>query len=91
MQAEKLQEQRQKIDSIDQQLVTLLEKRMQVVSEIARIKNDSHVVYDEKREKFVLEQVGKQVENDSYRQTIQATFEDIMKHSRNFQNQQLKS
>ncbi|MHC5374091.1 chorismate mutase [Enterococcus sp. LJL120] len=90
MKAEELREQRQKIDAIDQEIVALLEKRMAVVSQIAAIKGDSQVVYDSAREAVVLEQVAELVQQKDYQMAIQETFKDVMKHSRNYQNQQLK-
>ena len=60
--AQLLSEQRQMIDAIDQQLVTLFEQRMAVVRQVADIKYDAGLpVFDAKREQAVLACVTQQV------------------------------
>ncbi len=86
-----LEEQRQKIDQLDRQITSLLEERMDVVAEIARIKKETQTsVLDNSREDRVLNQARAAVENPAYADTIVDTFKDIMKHSRAYQNRQLE-
>ncbi len=86
-----LEKERQKIDRLDKQITQLLEDRMNVVAEIARIKKESKTsVLDSSREDKVLEQVRTYVEKEEYADTIVDTFKDVMKHSRTYQNRQLE-
>lgn len=81
---------RQKIDQIDQELTRLLEQRMMAVSEIAAFKKEQQQpVLDSSRETAVLNKVAKYVTKADYLPTITATFADIMKHSRAYQQQKL--
>ena len=79
---------RKDIDQIDQELVALLEKRMVCVSQIVEYKElQSLPVLDQGREREVLEKVGSLVTDDQYRTTIQSQFQDMMKRSRDFQEE----
>ncbi|GCF94119.1 chorismate mutase [Enterococcus florum] len=81
---------RQTIDRIDRQLVELMEQRMTAVKAVAAYKKTNQQdVLDQSRETKVLEQVAAQVKEDDYRETIVATFEDMMKRSREFQAKEL--
>ena len=79
---------RQEIDQIDQELVALLEKRMVCVGQIVEYKEQKRLpVLDQGREREVLEKVGSLVMDEQYRMTIQAQFQDMMKHSRTYQEE----
>lgn len=81
---------RKKIDAIDAQITQLLEQRMNAVNQIAVIKGKTDKqVLDKSREDKVLEQVAANVKNADYKQTITRTFEEILKHSRAYQQEQL--
>ncbi|EME8259757.1 chorismate mutase [Enterococcus faecium] len=84
---ESLETLRQKIDTIDRELVALLEKRMDTVTKIGQVKKEGNqAVYDEKREQQVLDKVAKLLKNKGYKETITNTYVDLMKHSREHQN-----
>ncbi|HGF7982637.1 TPA: chorismate mutase [Enterococcus faecium] len=84
---ESLETLRQKIDTIDRELVALLEKRMDTVTKIGQVKKEGNkAVYDEKREQQVLDKVAKLLKNKVYKETITDTYVDLMKHSREYQN-----
>ena len=84
---ESLETSRQKIDTIDRELVALLEKRMDTVTKIGQVKKEGNqAVYDEKREQQVLDKVAKLLKNKGYKETITNTYVDLMKHSREYQN-----
>lgn len=84
---ESLETLRQKIDTIDRELVALLEKRMVTVTKIGQVKKEGNkAVYDEKREQQVLDKVAKLLKNKGYKETITDTYVDLMKHSREYQN-----
>ena len=84
---ESLETLRQKIDTIDRELVALLEKRMDTVTKIGQVKKEGNqAVYDEKREQQVLDKVAKLLKNKGYKETITNIYVDLMKHSREYQN-----
>lgn len=84
---ESLETLRQKIDTIDRELVALLEKRMDTVTKIGQVKKEGNqAVYDEKREQQVLDKVAKLLKNKGYMETITDTYVDLMKYSREYQN-----
>ena len=84
---ESLETLRQKIDTIDRELVALLEKRMDTVTKIGQVKKEGNqAVYDEKREQQVLDKVAKLLKNKGYKETITDTYVDLMKHSLEYQN-----
>ena len=84
----KLEELRQEINQIDDDLVVLLEKRMVCVGQIVKYKEqEGLLVLDQGREREVLEKVGSLVMDEQYRSTIQAQFQDMMKHSRTYQEE----
>lgn len=82
---------RAKIDEIDQKIARLLEERMDAVKQIVTIKQTQQTaVFDEAREEKVLENIRKALSNLDYQATIEQTFEDIMKRSREYQQQHME-
>ena len=82
---------RQEIDQIDDQIVKLLEERMQLVEEVVAYKKASgKPILDSKREEVIFEKVRNRVEDKRYQETIVATFSDILKRSRDYQDQNIK-
>ncbi|WP_164683356.1 chorismate mutase [Streptococcus hyointestinalis] len=81
---------RKAIDVLDNDLVALLEKRMQLVSEVVAYKKATgKAVFDKEREEAILEKVAARVTNKDFEETVVATFSDIMKQSRLYQEKQL--
>lgn len=81
---------RQEIDTIDSQLVQLLEQRMNLVGQVVAYKKEHHKpVLDSKREEVIFQKVAAAVDDKRYEKTIVATFEDILKHSRSYQDNHL--
>ena len=81
---------RKEIDQVDQQLVALLEKRMQLVNDVASSKKATgKPILDTSREEIVLNKVASRVQNKAFEETLVNTFADIMKNSRNYQAKQL--
>ena len=79
---------RQEIDQIDDQIVKLLEERMHLVEGVVAYKKASgKPILDSKREEVILGRVSDRVENPVYKDTILATFKDILKNSRAYQEQ----
>lgn len=81
---------RKAIDVLDNNLVALLEKRMQLVSEVVAYKKvTGKAVFDKEREEAILEKVAARVTNKDFEEAVVATFSDIMKQSRLYQEKQL--
>ena len=82
---------RQEIDQIDNQIVKLLEERMHLVEGVVAYKKSSgKPILDTKREEVIFEKVKNRVEDKRYQETIVATFSDILKRSRDYQDQNIK-
>ena len=82
---------RQEIDQIDDQIVKLLEERMHLVEGVVAYKKASgKQILDTKREEVIFEKVRSRVEDKRYQETIVATFADILKRSRDYQDQNIK-
>ena len=82
---------RQEIDQIDDQIVKLLEERMHLVEGVVTYKKASgKSILDTKREAIIFEKVRNRVEDKRYQETIVATFSDILKRSRDYQDQSIK-
>ena len=82
---------RQEIDQIDDQIVKLLEERMHLVEGVVAYKKASgKPILDSKREEVIFEKVKNRVEDKRYQDTIVATFSDILKRSRDYQDQNIK-
>ncbi|MGT2948199.1 chorismate mutase [Streptococcus devriesei] len=81
-----LQDIREQIDAVDRELVSCLEKRMALVSQVAAYKKATgKAVLDPEREQLLLQRIAELVTDDAYRPAVLATFTDILKHSRNYQ------
>ncbi|OFI49066.1 chorismate mutase [Floricoccus tropicus] len=86
-----LDETRKQIDGVDKQIIELLEERMKLVQEVIAYKKENNLpVLDNSRENIVLEKTRERVENPIFADSIVATFQDIMKNSRNFQEIELE-
>ena len=82
---------RQEIDQIDDQIVKLLEERMYLVEQVVTYKKASgKPILDTKREEVIFKKVRSRVSNKNYQETIVATFSDILKRSRDYQEQNIK-
>ena len=82
---------RQEIDQIDAQIVKLLEERMHLVEGVVAYKKASgKAILDTKREEAIFEKVRNHVSNKKYEETIVATFSDILKRSRDYQDKNIK-
>ena len=82
---------RQEIDQIDDHIVKLLEERMNLVEGVVAYKKASgKPILDSKREEVIFEKVRSRVTNKNYQETIVATFSDILKRSRDYQEQNIK-
>lgn len=88
-QAEKLDALRERIDSIDNDIIKLLDQRMKVSSDIAECKRESGIpVTDIEREQKILLSVAERSESDTadYNRSV---FQTIMAASRSYQSAKL--
>lgn len=80
-----LDEARMKIDSLDEELVRLIEERMDIVAEIGRYKQECHLsIFDYEREKLLLEKINR-LSRDDLRDYNRLLFTTIMELSKDYQ------
>lgn len=77
---------REKIDTIDKEMIALFEKRMDIVADIAayKIKNNLPVL-NQNREDIVVSKVKSTVKNKDYAESATDLIKDIMEISKKFQ------
>ena len=77
---------REKIDAIDNEMIALFEKRMNVVNDIAeyKIKNNLPIL-NQNREDIVISKVKSIVKNNEYTDSAIDFIKDIMEISKKFQ------
>ena len=77
---------RERIDTIDKELITLFEERMNVVNDIAeyKIKNNLPIL-NQSREDIVISKVKSIVKNNEYTDSAIDFIKDIMEISKKFQ------
>ena len=81
-----LEEIREKIDKLDSQLVKLLEERLHIVQEVAQFKKlTGKKIFDEKREKEVIQKNLERVKNKELNHYIELILKDIMDSSKEYQ------
>ncbi|MFY9900957.1 MAG: chorismate mutase [Trichococcus sp.] len=80
---------RAEIDAIDQELVKLFERRMDAVTEIARIKKEHQLpILDQSRENKVLDKVRGLTENKAYEGSVEDLFRSLMTITKAFETKQ---
>ena len=77
---------REKIDTIDKEMIVLFEKRMDIVADIAayKIKNNLPVL-NQNREDIVVSKVKSTVKNKNYADSAADLIKNIMEISKKFQ------
>lgn len=85
-----LQEIRKQLDGIDQEMVALFEKRMELCREVAEFKiGTGKPVYDGEREQQKIDSVTGMVEGEFLKQAVRELFTQMMTISRNYQYKQM--
>ncbi|WP_319467251.1 chorismate mutase [uncultured Trichococcus sp.] len=83
------EKERAEIDAIDQELVRLFERRMDAVTEIARIKKEHQLpILDQSREDRVLDKVRGLTENKDYEDSMEDLFRSLMTITKAFETKQ---
>lgn len=81
-----LEECRLIIDEIDREMVKLFEKRMDIVNDVSQYKRKNNLpVYDEEREKKVIEKNSKYVQNIDYVNYYKKFIQSMMDISKEYQ------
>ena len=85
-----LEKQRAEIDAIDREIVTLFERRMQVVVDVARIKKENGIaILDANREKEVITKVQSYLKDDTLKEELAEAYETLMKVSKDYQKKRM--
>ena len=83
---EKLEICRDLIDSIDNQIIELYVKRMEIVKEITKLKRESNLpILDQNREKIMLEKNLEKIKNDEFKKYYKDVLEGFLKASKEMQ------
>ena len=83
---------RQKIDRIDKEIAKLFEERMKCVEEVIHYKIENNLeIFDEIREKIVVEKNKKLISDKKYEKYYVEFIKDVMKISKNYQRDILKN
>lgn len=81
-----LVEVRESINLIDQQMVHLLEQRLDLVNQVNQYKVANQLpIFDAGREQAVYENIRSAIQNKDYSEVIEECFNDLMKVSRTYQ------
>lgn len=87
---EKLNNLRTKIDAIDNQIILLLNQRMQVVKEIGELKQSTKTaIYRPEREKAIINRLCKNPANSLNAKAVEAIFGEIFAVSRNLEKPEI--
>lgn len=83
---EKLEICRDLIDSIDNQIIELYVKRMEIVKEITKLKIENDLpVLDQNREKIMLEKHLEKIKDDEFKKYYKDVLEGFLKASKEMQ------
>ncbi|MEQ9305675.1 MAG: chorismate mutase, partial [Marinoscillum sp.] len=81
-----LDELRKQIDQIDDELIKLLNKRMDIVKQVGELKRtDNTAIYRPEREKAIVDRLEESSNGILNRQAIEAIFFEIFAVSRNYE------
>ena len=87
-----LDKQRAEIDTIDREIVSLFEKRMQVVMDVARIKKENGMaIFDASREKEVIAKVQSYLKDATLKEELAEAYKTLMKVSKDYQQKQIEA
>lgn len=85
-----LDNQRAEIDTIDREIVSLFERRMQVVMDVVRIKKENGMaIFDASREKEVIAKVQSYLTDEGLKEELREVYETLMKVSKDYQKIQM--
>ena len=77
---------RKDIDIIDQKMIELFEERMHLVSEVLEYKKaNNKAIFDEKREKEIIEKNIKKLHDESLKEYYEIFFNGVLNSSKKYQ------
>ena len=83
---ERILELRQKIDNIDEEIIHLLKKRMEVSKNVGLLKAELHIpVEDKKREKEIIHRLGELANGNLKEEQLLRIFSAVFKSSKQIQ------
>lgn len=83
-----LSEARQTIDTLDRQLTSLLEQRMEAVAEVAAYKKEHHMeIYDPRREQQVLDKIANLAVKKELAPYLKRIYQCIMDESKEYERE----
>ncbi|WP_251861901.1 prephenate dehydratase [Clostridium sp. Marseille-Q2269] len=87
MNKNELNQLRNQIDEIDEQLIKLFEKRMNIVVDVAKYKKENNMpIFNSEREKEVLKKNVDRLKNENFKLYAEEFFKDTMSISRKYQS-----
>jgi shikimate kinase len=86
----RLEELRAKVDACDRQVAQTLEKRMEIILEIMKVKKELAVpIFSREREREVIQKIGNYVENPEFREEIKGIHTHVLRSCRRIQSRKL--
>jgi len=86
----RLEELRSKVDACDQLLAETLEKRMEIILEIMKVKKELAVpIFSKDREREVIQKMGNYVDNPEFREEIKGIHTHVLRSCRRIQSRKL--
>lgn len=83
---EDLKKLRDDIDSIDEELITLFQKRMETVLKVAEYKKKNNIpILNANREDEVINKNSKLIYNEDFKKPVEEFLKDVMKISKDLQ------
>jgi monofunctional chorismate mutase len=83
-----IEELRKEVDSLDIQIIQLMEKRLSISSQIGKIKQDLNLpTYTPEREEVIKNRISELVEDEKKKNRILKIYESILNESRAVQNE----
>ena len=81
---------REEINNIDKKIVKLLERRFNCAMKVGQYKKQNNLsIYDENREKIVIEECVKLLNNPQYNGYLENLYTDIMRISKEIQENEV--
>ena len=80
-----LEKLREEITAIDEKLLTLLDRRMEIASKVAWEKESGASVYVPEREKLLFEKLGEKLKESPYRNEVEDIYKEIISTSKRIQ------
>ena len=85
-----LNEIRDSISEVDEEIVQLLEKRFNLTLKVGKYKKNNNIpIFDDEREKIVIEKCMDMLEDSKYQNYLQKIYEEIMNTCKDIQKNEI--